>query len=49
MGAISASRDHPVEQFLRDGRIADIYEGTGQIQRLVIARAILDYSSAELT
>jgi acyl-CoA dehydrogenase len=49
MGAMGLSRDHFVEQYLRDGRIADIYEGTGQIQRLVIARAILGYSSTELT
>jgi acyl-CoA dehydrogenase len=49
LGAMSLSHDHPVEQYLRDGRITDIYEGTGQIQRLVIARAILGYSSAELT
>jgi len=49
LGAVSFSQDYPVEQFLRDGRIADIYEGTGQIQRLVIARAILGYSSSELT
>jgi acyl-CoA dehydrogenase len=38
-----------VEKFLRDGRISDIYEGTGQIQRLIIAREILGYSSEELT
>ena len=31
LGAMSLSHDHPVEQFLRDGRITDIYEGTGQI------------------
>jgi acyl-CoA dehydrogenase len=49
LGAVSLSHDWPVEQYLRDGRIADIYEGTGQIQRLVIARAILGYSSSELT
>jgi len=49
LGAMSLSHDYPVEQYLRDGRITDIYEGTGQIQRLVIARAILGYSSEELT
>lgn len=49
LGAMSLSHDLPVEKYLRDGRITDIYEGTGQIQRLVIARTILGYSSAELT
>ncbi len=48
VGAISVSHDHTLEQFMRDGRITDIYEGTGQIQRLIIARAILGYSSSEL-
>ncbi|VIO67248.1 acyl-CoA dehydrogenase family protein [Bradyrhizobium ivorense] len=49
LGAMSLSHDYPIEQYLRDGRITDIYEGTGQIQRLVIAREILGYSSEELT
>jgi acyl-CoA dehydrogenase len=49
LGAMSISHDHLVEIFLRDGRITDIYEGTGQIQRLIIARAILEFSSAELS
>jgi acyl-CoA dehydrogenase len=49
LGAMSVSHDHLVEKYLRDGRISDIYEGTGQIQRLIIARSILDYSSEELT
>ena len=35
--------------FMIYGRISDIYEGTGQIQRLIIAREILGYSSEELT
>ena len=48
LGGMSASHDHLVEKFLRDGRISDIYEGTGQIQRLIIAREILGYSSEEL-
>jgi alkylation response protein AidB-like acyl-CoA dehydrogenase len=30
-----------VERFFRDAKITQIYEGTSQIQRLVIARAIL--------
>ena len=49
MGAMGASHDYLVEKLLRDGRITDIYEGTGQIQRLIIARAILGYSSRELS
>lgn len=49
LGAMSISHDHLVEKYLRDGRISDIYEGTGQIQRLIIARGILGYSSEELT
>jgi acyl-CoA dehydrogenase len=34
-------RDYPVEKFMRDAKITQIYEGTNQIQRLVIARSIL--------
>jgi len=49
LGGMSISHDHLVEKYLRDGRISDIYEGTGQIQRLIIARGILNYSSEELT
>ena len=33
---------------LRDAKIADIYKGTQQINQLIIARAVLGYSSAEL-
>lgn len=49
LGGMSVSHDHLVEKYLRDGRISDIYEGTGQIQRLIIAREILGFSSEELT
>ncbi|HYE47235.1 MAG TPA: acyl-CoA dehydrogenase family protein [Caulobacter sp.] len=49
LGGMSVSHDHLIEKYLRDGRITDIYEGTGQIQRLIIAREILGYSSEELT
>ena len=37
-----------VEKWMRDARINDIYEGTGQINRLVVARRILGYTSKEL-
>jgi acyl-CoA dehydrogenase len=49
VGALGISREHLLEKWFRDCRITDIYEGTGQIQRLIIARSILEYSSAELS
>jgi acyl-CoA dehydrogenase len=49
LGALGASRDYLPEKWFRDCRITDIYEGTGQIQRLIIARDILEYSAAELS
>ena len=36
------------EKFMRDAKINDIYEGTRQINLLIIARAILGYSRREL-
>ena len=48
LGPMGASRDHLLEKWFRDVRITDIYEGTGQIQRLIIARTILDYGREEL-
>ena len=48
LGAIGITHDLMVEKWYRDARITDIYEGTGEINRLVIARAILNYSSADL-
>jgi alkylation response protein AidB-like acyl-CoA dehydrogenase len=34
-------KDFPVERMMRDTRISAIYEGTNQIQHLVIARSLL--------
>jgi alkylation response protein AidB-like acyl-CoA dehydrogenase len=31
--------DHPVERYLRDVRVTTLYEGTSQIQKLIIGRA----------
>ena len=49
LGGLGISREHLIEKWFRDCRITDIYEGTGEIQRLIIAREILGYSSAELS
>jgi butyryl-CoA dehydrogenase len=40
-GGYGYTREYPVERFMRDAKITQIYEGTNQIQRLVIAREIL--------
>ena len=31
--------DYPVERYLRDARVTTLYEGTSQIQKLIIGRA----------
>jgi alkylation response protein AidB-like acyl-CoA dehydrogenase len=40
-GGYGYTRDFPVERMMRDAKITQIYEGTNQIQRLVMARALL--------
>ncbi|MEP7286070.1 MAG: acyl-CoA dehydrogenase family protein [Chloroflexota bacterium] len=49
LGTQGYSRDWLIEKWMRDGKINDIYEGTGQINLLIIARRILGYSSKELS
>jgi acyl-CoA dehydrogenase len=48
MGPIGYTRDTLLEKWFRDAKITDIYEGTGQINRLVVARNILGYRGSEL-
>jgi len=48
VGPMGASRQHLLEKWFRDCRITDIYEGTGEIQRLIIARTLLGYTRNEL-
>jgi len=48
LGPIGYSREFLAEKWMRDAKITDIYEGTGQINRLVVARQILGYSGSEL-
>jgi acyl-CoA dehydrogenase len=48
LGPLGYSRELLLEKWFRDAKITDIYEGTGQINRLVVARQILGYSGSEL-
>lgn len=41
LGDYGYSRDYPVERMMRDAKIFSIFEGTNQVQRLVIARELL--------
>ena len=41
LGGYGFSKDFPVERFMRDAKITQIYEGTNQIQRVVIAKQLL--------
>jgi alkylation response protein AidB-like acyl-CoA dehydrogenase len=40
-GGYGYTREYPVERFMRDAKITQIYEGTNQIQRIVVARELL--------
>ena len=40
-GGYGYMRDYPIEKYVRDAKITQIYEGTNQIQRSIIALAII--------
>jgi len=40
LGGYGYVKEHPVERYLRDAKITQIYEGTNEVQRLVISRAM---------
>jgi len=47
LGGYGYTKEFPVERYYRDAKITEIYEGTNEIQRLVIARAILGRQARE--
>ncbi|MEE9391542.1 MAG: acyl-CoA dehydrogenase family protein [Planctomycetota bacterium] len=40
-GGYGYMKDYPIEKFMRDAKITQIYEGTNQVQRIVVARSVL--------
>ncbi len=48
LGGYGYTRDYPVERMMRDAKITQIYEGTNQVQRIVIARQLLAGVQSEL-
>ena len=48
LGGYGYTKEFPVERYYRDAKITEIYEGTSEIQRLVIARSVLGLSRRAL-
>ena len=46
LGGYGYTKEFPVERYYRDAKITEIYEGTSEIQRIVIARQILGCSAS---
>ncbi|HLG68674.1 MAG TPA: acyl-CoA dehydrogenase family protein [Acidimicrobiales bacterium] len=46
-GGNGYTKDFPVERYLRDAKVTQIYEGTNQIQRIVVARELLGRAQAD--
>jgi len=44
-GGYGYSKDYPIERYFRDARVTEIYEGTNEIQQMVIARELVKASS----
>jgi alkylation response protein AidB-like acyl-CoA dehydrogenase len=47
MGGAGYTQDFPVERYMREAKVMQIVEGTNQVQRLIIGRAIAAQSAAK--
>jgi len=45
-GGYGFMKDYPIEKYMRDAKITQIYEGTNQVQRLVVARNLVKETGA---
>ena len=49
LGGYGYTRDFPVERYMRDAKVMQIFEGTNQIQRVVISRALARRERGRIT
>jgi alkylation response protein AidB-like acyl-CoA dehydrogenase len=49
LGGYGYTRDFPVERYMREAKVMQIFEGTNQIQRMVIARSLARQDQATVT
>ena len=47
LGGFGYTRDFPVERYMREAKVMQIFEGTNQIQRLVISRHLVKQAAAK--
>jgi alkylation response protein AidB-like acyl-CoA dehydrogenase len=48
LGGVGYTKEFPVERYYRDAKVTEIYEGTSEVQRIVIARAIFAHAEKTL-
>jgi alkylation response protein AidB-like acyl-CoA dehydrogenase len=48
LGGYGYTREFPAERYYRDAKITEIYEGTSEIQRIVISRELLKSAERQL-
>jgi alkylation response protein AidB-like acyl-CoA dehydrogenase len=49
LGGVGYTREFPVERYMREAKLTQIFEGTNQIQRMVIGRSLAKSNHGDLT